>query len=89
MSSPETSTLLRQTPHSDKFNPRSTLPFNLRIDVRIDDFRRNERSDLGTRTSTLDAAGIARLRTNWIYLDQEPATRKAASRGNASRARSK
>ena len=58
-------------------------------EVRVDDFRRNERGDLGTRTSTLDAAGIARLRTNWIYLDQEPATRKAASRGNASRASSK
>jgi hypothetical protein len=34
-----------------------------------DDFRRNERGDLGTRTSTLDRDGIAKLRQNWIYLD--------------------
>ena len=57
--------------------------------VRLEDFRRNERGELGTRTSTLDAAGIARLRSNWIYLDHEPATRKAARRGSASRASSK
>jgi len=38
--------------------------------VELEDFRRNDRSPLGTRTSTLDAAGIARLRTNWIYLDR-------------------
>jgi len=58
-------------------------------EVRVEDFRRNERGELGTRTSTLDAAGIARLRSNWIYLDQDPATRKAAKRGSASRASSK
>lgn len=58
-------------------------------EVRVDDFRRNERGDLGTRTSTLDAAGIARLRANWIYLDQEASTRRAASRGSAPLARSK
>lgn len=38
--------------------------------VELEDFRRNDRSPLGTRTSTLDAAGIARLRENWIYLDR-------------------
>jgi hypothetical protein len=36
-----------------------------------DDFRRNERSDLGTRTATLDAAGIAKLREYWVYLDRD------------------
>lgn len=34
-----------------------------------DDFRRNERGDLGTRTSTLDRDGIQKLRRNWVYLD--------------------
>lgn len=38
-------------------------------EVKADDFRRNERGDLGTRTSTLDRDGIARLREGWIYLD--------------------
>lgn len=37
--------------------------------VEPDDFRRNERGDLGTRTSTLDRAGLVKLRTNWIYRD--------------------
>lgn len=32
------------------------------------DFRRNARSELGTRTATLDRAGIQKLRANWIYL---------------------
>jgi len=31
------------------------------------DFRRNARSDLGTRTATLHKDGIAKLRSNWIY----------------------
>jgi hypothetical protein len=35
--------------------------------VTIDDFRRNPRGELGTRTATLHAAGIAKLRENWIY----------------------
>jgi hypothetical protein len=35
--------------------------------VTIADFRRNPRGELGTRTATLHAEGIARLRTNWIY----------------------
>lgn len=33
------------------------------------DFRRNERSELGTRTATLDRVGVTKLRRNWIYLD--------------------
>lgn len=35
--------------------------------VNVDDYRRNARGELGTRTATLHAAGIAKLRQNWIY----------------------
>ena len=35
--------------------------------VTIEDFRRNPRGELGTRTATLHAAGIAKLRQNWVY----------------------
>ena len=31
------------------------------------DFRKNLRSELGTRTATLHADGIAKLRRNWVY----------------------
>lgn len=37
--------------------------------VTLDDFRRNPRGELGTRTATLDRAGIAKLRRSWVYLD--------------------
>ncbi|CAM3467608.1 hypothetical protein [Dermacoccus barathri] len=37
--------------------------------VVADDFRKNERGELGTRTATLDKDGIAGLRRNWVYLD--------------------
>ena len=36
--------------------------------VTTDDFRKNPRGELGTRTATLDRDGIAKLRRNWIYL---------------------
>jgi hypothetical protein len=35
--------------------------------VTIDDFRRNPRGELGTRTATLHKDGIKKLRENWIY----------------------
>ena len=35
--------------------------------VTLDDFRRNPRGELGTRTATLHADGIRKLRENWIY----------------------
>lgn len=35
--------------------------------VGVDDFRKNARGELGTRTATLDAKGIAKLRRRWIY----------------------
>ena len=36
--------------------------------VGIKDFRENARGALGTRTATLHAEGIKKLRQNWIYL---------------------
>ncbi len=41
--------------------------------VVVDDFRKNARSELGTRTATLHAAGIAKLRSSWIYRTKQPA----------------
>ena len=35
--------------------------------VVVDDFRRNARGELGTRTATLHAEGIKKLRNSWIY----------------------
>lgn len=34
-----------------------------------EDFRRNDRGELGTRTATLHADGVAKLRRSWVYLD--------------------
>ena len=39
-------------------------------EVTTDDFRRNARGELGTRTATLHADGIAKLRKDWVYLDR-------------------
>lgn len=57
-----------------KFNNAALLPYELRLeDFRLavqdvyDFFRKNARGELGTRTATLHAAGIAKLRQNWIY----------------------
>lgn len=35
--------------------------------VTVADFRKNARGELGTRTATLHADGIAKLRASWIY----------------------
>jgi len=35
--------------------------------VSIDDFRRNPRGELGTRTATLHKDGIRKLRESWVY----------------------
>lgn len=35
--------------------------------VCVEDFRKNARGELGTRTATLHKEGIAKLRQNWIY----------------------
>lgn len=57
--------------------------------VGIDDFRRNARGELGTRTATLHAAGISKLRSTWVYRVQPPSNRSAARRGIASQASEK
>ncbi|QTN32272.1 hypothetical protein HZ994_07985 [Akkermansiaceae bacterium] len=36
-------------------------------EVDVSDFRKNARGELGTRTATLHAEGIQKLRKNWIY----------------------
>jgi hypothetical protein len=36
-------------------------------EVSVEDFRKNPRGELGTRTATLHAAGIKRLRESWVY----------------------
>lgn len=35
--------------------------------VTVTDFRRNQRGELGTRTATLHADGIRKLRESWVY----------------------
>ena len=35
--------------------------------VTVEDFRRNPRGELGTRTATLHRDGIQKLRQNWLY----------------------
>ena len=39
-------------------------------EVTEDDYRKNPRGELGTRTATLHKEGIAKLRESWIYLDR-------------------
>lgn len=38
--------------------------------VTPDDFRRNPRGELGTKTATLHREGVKKLRRNWVYLAQ-------------------
>ena len=38
--------------------------------VTLEDFRRNPRGELGTRTATLHRDGIRKLRENWVYRSQ-------------------
>jgi hypothetical protein len=38
-------------------------------EVTIEDFRKNPRGELGTRTATLHRKGILKLRGNWVYKD--------------------
>jgi hypothetical protein len=35
--------------------------------VRMRDFRKNPRGELGTRTATLDRSGLAKYRQHWLY----------------------
>lgn len=60
--------------------------------VTVADFRKNERGELGTRTATLHADGIAKLRRSWVYraqLSSPGSVRSAVSLGTASTAKSK
>lgn len=43
-------------------------------EVHPEDFRKNARGELGTRTATLDRYGLQKLREHWIYLDPSPIT---------------
>ncbi|MCS6302863.1 MAG: hypothetical protein H8K07_04255 [Nitrospira sp.] len=36
--------------------------------VILEDFRKNARGELGTRTATLHKSGIEKLRKNWVYM---------------------
>lgn len=38
--------------------------------VSVEDFRKNPRGELGTRTATLHRGGILKLRQNWIYKEK-------------------
>ena len=38
--------------------------------VRAEDFRRNTRGELGTRTATLHRDGLRKLREHWVYRDR-------------------
>ena len=41
-------------------------------EVTLDDFRRNPRGELGTRTATLHRDGVRKLRENWVYRLRSP-----------------
>jgi len=38
--------------------------------VSVEDFRKNPRGELGTRTATLHREGVLKLRQNWIYKEK-------------------
>ena len=46
--------------------------------VKADDFRVNERGQLGTRTATLDREGVVKLRDGWLYM--EPSSSRSRPR---------
>jgi hypothetical protein len=54
---------------SEPANSRRPMSFNEIYlgQVGVADFRKNARGELGTRTATLHAQGIAKLRGNWVY----------------------
>jgi len=50
------------------FNRRSMSFIEIYLGkVVVEDFRKNPRSELGTRTATLHKDGIKKLRENWLY----------------------
>ena len=54
---------------SEPANARQPMTFTevYMGDVTREDFRKNARGELGTRTATLHKDGVAKLRSNWIY----------------------
>lgn len=49
-------------------NRRPTLFTEIYINqVKVADFRKNARGELGTRTATLDRDGLVKFRKNWVY----------------------
>ena len=57
---------------SEPANARQPMTFTVVYmgDVTREDFRKNARGELGTRTATLHKDGVAKLRSNWIYKSQ-------------------
>ena len=57
---------------SEPANARQPMTFTevYMGDVTREDFRKNARGELGTRTATLHKDGVAKLRSNWIYKSQ-------------------
>ena len=53
--------------------------------VTVDDFRRNPRGELGTRTATLHKAGIEKLRRSWVYKIATPKAINATGLRNDTR----
>ena len=53
-------------PAQDRAATRFTEVYLARVG--LDDFRRNERGELGTRTSTLHKDGVQKLRSSWVYI---------------------
>lgn len=52
-------------PASDRLPMQFTEVYIAQVDER--DFRKNPRGELGTRTATLHAEGVKKLRKNWVY----------------------
>lgn len=50
--------------------------------VQVDDFRRNDRGELGTRTATLHKEGIQKLRRDWVYFDLGPVDDTESEQGS-------
>ncbi|MDR3383936.1 hypothetical protein [Cupriavidus basilensis] len=64
-------------PASDRLPMQFTEVYIAQVDE--SDFRKNARGELGTRTATLHANGVKKLRANWVYkIESLAAARKTA-----------
>ena len=59
----------RGDPVPEPANARQPLAFTevYLARVEVDDFRKNARGELGTRTATLHRDGVKKLRAGWVY----------------------